>query len=93
MSVRAYRINKIEREKGKSFNLWHDEELVKFLDNETGFFRKLDMDCCGVTEASVEKLKRALEEVRLEDDVREQIEKDIKWAEANEEEWIQYYCL
>ena len=42
MSVRAYRINKIDFDKSETFNLWHDEKLVKFFDEEYGFFETMN---------------------------------------------------
>jgi hypothetical protein len=93
MSVRAYRINNIDHEEENTFNLWHHPELVEFLDREDGIYDSL-VEGSGITEVSVRTLKKALKEVKkLEDWVRDNIKRDIKWAKANKEEYIQYYCF
>ena len=56
MSVRAYRVNKIDYEQEDSFNLWHDDELVEFLDREYDFYEWMSNDGCGLVELPIEWL-------------------------------------
>ena len=93
MSVRAYRINKIDTKENNTFNLWHDNKLKDFFDTEYGLFESMT-EGCGITELPVKALKRALKEVKgLEKYIKEEIEDDIKWAEKKGEDYIQYYCF
>ncbi len=92
MSVRAYRINKINYENEETFNLWHDEELTDFFEKE-GLFETLN-EGSGITELSVETLKNALKEIKdLPNDIIKSLKKDIVWAKKNNEDYIQYYCF
>jgi len=93
MSVRAYRIDKIEIENEKTFNLWHDGELMDFLDSE-GCLENLNGDGCGILEVSVEQLERALEEVdNLDEETKKAIKEDIDWAKRKKGEYILYNCF
>lgn len=93
MSVRAYRIDKIEIERGETFNLWHDGELMDFLDSE-GCLASLNDDSCGILEVSVEQLKRALEEVdNLDEETKKAIKEDIDWIKRKKGEYILYDCF
>ncbi|MFP3880598.1 MAG: hypothetical protein ACLFVA_06560 [Dehalococcoidia bacterium] len=93
MSVRAYRVIKIEYARPDSFNLSHDEKLMEFLDKEYGFYRYLDDDCNGLTVFPLEALDRAIAEVEMEDDVKEALTKDIETCRKEGEEYVQYYCF
>ena len=96
MSVSANRIIEIKIEQSyNSFNLWHDKKLMDFLDTEADFFSQLTFDGTGVSEASVEVLEKAVSkavELELDDDTVANLKKDIAWAKANDEEFVQYYC-
>ena len=96
MSVHANRIIKIEIEESyNSFNLWHDTKLMDFLEDEANFFSRLSDDGNGVSEVSVEVLENAVSkavELELDDDTVANLKKDIAWAKANDEEFVQYYC-
>ena len=96
MSVSANRIIEIKIEQSyNSFNLWHDKKLMEFLDDEADFFSQLTDDGTGVAEASVEVLENAVSkavELELDDDTVANLKKDIAWAKANDEEFVQYYC-
>ena len=59
MSVRAYRVNKIDTEKSESFNLWHDEKLTDFFANEYNIFEYM-VEGTGLTDLPVEALIEAL---------------------------------
>jgi hypothetical protein len=96
MSVIARRIIEIKIEQSyNSFNLWHDGKLMEFLDNEANFFSQLTDDGTGVSEASVEVLEKAVSkavELGLDEDTIINLKKDIAWAKANDQVFIQYYC-
>jgi len=93
MSVRAYRVIKIECAQPNSFNLWHDDKLVDFLDREYGFFEGMN-EGGGLTGVPVEGLKEALAKPELElgEDVIEALKRDIEAADQEGDEYIQYYC-
>ena len=96
MSVRARRIIEIKTEESyESFNLWADKKFMDFLDEESGFFSQLTNDGTGVAEAPVEALEKAVEQaskLELDSDTVESLKKDIAWAKAHNEEFVQYYC-
>jgi len=96
MSVRAYRIIKIDVEESyDSFNLWHDSKLVSFLDEEASFFSSLSTDGTGVTEVSVETLEGAVKQadkLGIDTATVENLKKDIAWAKSQDAEYVQYYC-
>ena len=91
MSVRAYRINKIESEQNASFNLWHDTELMEFLESN-GMYNTLNDDGNGTIEIPVHVLEKAVETLTLEDYTKEAILKDIAWAKEQKAEYIMYSC-
>jgi len=93
MSVRAYRVIKIEYAQPNSFNLWHDDKLVDFLDREYGFFEGVN-EGGGLTEVPVEGLKEALAkpEFELDEYIVEALKRDIEAAEQEGEQYVQYYC-
>ncbi len=90
MSVRAYRVNKIDHEECDSFNLWHDDKLMEFLDNEYGFYERLNGDGGGIAELPIEALREALEKVEMDKELKEAIQKDIEACEADG--YVTYYC-
>lgn len=91
MSVRAYRVNKIDTEDSASFNLWHDDEIVERL----GIYQDLGEEGCGIGEVEVERLKNLLDDktVKLEPETRQALQTDYEWAVKNNHEWIQYDCF
>ena len=91
MSVRAYRVKKIDYATPNSFNLWHDDELVKFFDEKYGLYESLT-EGEGFTYLPVEALERAIVELDLEDYTVEALKKDIEADKANNG-WVQYYCF
>ena len=91
MSVRAYRVKEIDYVTPNSFNLWHDDELVKFFDEGYGLFESLT-EGAGLTYLPVEALEKAIAELELEDCTVEALKKDIEAGKANDG-WIQYYCF
>jgi hypothetical protein len=96
MSVSANRIIEIKVEESyNTFNLWHDRKLMDFLDTEADFFSRLSDDGAGISEVSVEVLEKAVSmaiELELDDDTVTNLKKDIAWAKANDQEFVQYDC-
>ena len=96
MSVRAYRVNKIDYESGESFNVTHDTELTDWLDNNTmGFWDRLNEDCAGELEFSLEELEEAVNHFTELDKVElvAELVKDIAWAKSKGDDYITYYCF
>lgn len=93
MSVRAYRIIKIETEAGESFNLWRDNTLNDELE-KSGYYDNLNDDSGGILEISISALKEIIEEIgnTINPDILENLHKDIEAAVDAGEEYIQYYC-
>ncbi len=91
MSIRAHRVNEIVHE-GETFNLSHDEELMKFLD-EKDVLNELNADACGLIDVSVGLLKEAIEKVEMAVETKQAIALDIVWAEKNKMDYVQYYCF
>jgi len=94
MSVRAYRVNKLEYNSYDSFNLWHDEKLVELLERE-GYLRRLDEDLCGFLEVPLSFLEDVVKNYRdeIREDTLESLKEDIEFAKAKGESWILYYCF
>ena len=94
MSVRAHRINKIDYSQSESFNLWHDELLVKEL-SEGGYMDGLNMDACGVMDISITQIEELLMELgdKVDKDTQKSLRDDIEWAKKRKEDYIQYYCF
>jgi len=93
MSIRAHRVEEI-KVKGESFNLWHDRSVVDWLMANTSFFDSLNFDCFGLTEVSIDNLKRMLSEIgdEIDPDIREAIEEDIRVSLERGDEFVSYYC-
>ena len=93
MSVRAYRIEKIETTENPSFNLWHDTDVMEFLQNIGEYHNFMGDDDYGFLEISVATLKILIKDFKgLDSDIKEQLREDIAWAESKKEDWVQYEC-
>jgi len=90
MSVRAYRVIKIDYEKNDTFNLWHDDKLVEFLDREYSFYETLS-DGRGIVQLPIEALEEALKKVEMDEDLRKAITKDIEVSRDCGH--VTYYCF
>lgn len=98
MSVRAYKIRKIDYANNDTFNLWHHNKLNDLLE-ENGFYDTL-VDGTGITEIPVDILEEALKKDLADDNdkeeekyIKDNIRKDIKWAKKRGRDYIQYYCF
>jgi hypothetical protein len=97
MSVRAYRVNEIVTEKEPSFNIWHDDAVVVFLERR-GRTMNLDEDG-GLFEVSIEDLEALCEHLKKNKkeagkyvEAIKKIRLDIYWAKDMGQDYIQYYC-
>lgn len=91
MSVRAFRVKKIDINKESTFDLWRNEKLVEFLDITS----ELDEDLGSTIKISIDVLEEAVDkkdELKLDEFVVNKIKKDIKIAKKNGNEYITYYC-
>jgi len=80
MSVRAYRINSIEKD--PSFNTWHDEALMELLGKNCDFYGK-DGESVFIA-VDPELLKIAIKKIKyLDKDTKKNLQKDIKWAKGD----------
>lgn len=92
MSVRAYRINKIEFEPVDTFNFWQDEDFVNFLDSH-GLLQGLNENGVGIIEVPVKILRKALKKPEISKGLKNSLKWDIAWAERNNQKYVQYYCF
>jgi hypothetical protein len=90
MSVRAYRITTIEYAHPDSFNLWHDAELVEFLE-KNDYLSALNLDSCGICEIPTELLQEAVDTVNLSPETKANLLKDIQLC--SEQGYVTYYCF
>lgn len=87
MSVRAYRVKEIVTEESDSFNLWHNDILMDWLD-KGGWLESLD-EGCGLLDIPIEVLQEALTLPHLESYTIEALTRDIK---SSDNGWVRYYC-
>lgn len=93
MSVRAHRVIKIEWAKPESFNLWHDDDLVDFLDKELGLYEILNEDNTGLVEIPTDILEKAIKEVSMADNTKSSLQEDIEAAKKAGDSYVTYYCF
>lgn len=95
MSVRAYRIIKIERAEDSSFNLWHDTELLEELLDSEGALDQRNNDGGGFIEVSVDGLKSVLKnkKLKLEKYIKDALKADIAFAKKKRDDYILYECF
>jgi len=95
MSIRAYRIIKIERAEKSSFNMWHDTPFLEWVEDNGDFVDYRNDDGAGTYEVSVETLQKALDDktLILEDYIREAIQNDIVFAKVHEDDYVLYDCF
>ena len=90
MSVRAYRVTKIEYEHPDSFNLWHDDELMGFLD-KNDCLGSLNSNSWGILEIPTEVLQEAIDTVHMPEETKNSLRKDI--AACLQQGYVTYYCF
>jgi len=92
MPVRAYRVNKIDLNRPPSWNFWNSEALVEFLERNN-CLDGLEDSYSGMIVVAVDVLKKILDDVTVEPSVKQSIEADIKFAEAEDNDCVTYYCF
>ena len=94
MSTRAYRIIKIERADYPSFNLWHDDKLIKFMQDNGEYNELLTEGGGGTIDISIETIEKVLNEYKeLDEYAREAFTKDLEYANKNNDTYITYDCF
>jgi len=94
MSVTAHRITEFKFEDW-SFDLWHDEKFVQFLEKEVRLSSNLDLYGTGLLEIPLETLERAVvmaDELDLDEDTVMALNTDIATARSARKEFVTYYC-
>ncbi len=93
MSIRAYRVIEIKTDKNFTFNLSRAEEELSDVLKNAGFY---DEDNGSLYQVEVDRLKEELKKCKdLGEDeyARKGLMADIKKAEKNGDDYIQYYCF
>ena len=86
MSVRAYKVTEIKRNKSDSFSFGNDCDLV----NTLNLHSQLNKDNCGLIEVSVKQIKDAIKSCELDENTVKQLEKDV--FGLDDDDYIKYYC-
>ena len=86
MSVRAYKIIKIEQNDDPSFNIWSDEKFVDAIGCELD--DQLNTDGCGVVSLSVGLLR---EKAHLLEDGGKRLKEDL--AGLSDDSYVDYSCF
>jgi hypothetical protein len=95
MSVRAYKITRLEYDRRESFNLWHDDEIVEWLERN-GNLSTLDDDSCGIIEISKEDFLRMKADLgRSENENTQEALKRIEgdFLIGYNSDYVMYYCF
>jgi hypothetical protein len=99
MSVRAYRVIKQKIARNESFNVWHDEEFMNWLETQDDVsIRQTEGGSGeGTIEVSVEILEKSILpknvlKLKLIDDTVEAIKADIAFAKKHKDEYVLYEC-
>lgn len=95
MSVRAYRVNKIETKNEPSFNLWNNQKLTGFFEGEMECIFMLQDGGGGTIEIPVKVLKQVVKNAKkleLEKENIATIKDDIRFAEKKGDEYVLYSC-
>jgi len=87
MGIRAHRVSRFEYDKC-SFSL-SNEELASFLN----LYEQLGEDGLGLVEVYVEDLKKAVEKLDLDPELKESLEDDIRFSKERGEDYIMYYLF
>jgi hypothetical protein len=97
VSINAHRIrnNNLDTERA-SFNVWHDEKFIDFLNEEIQFYMSLNSYGTGIVDVPVELLEKAVDAPKkydLDEDTVSQIKSDVESAKSNKDEVVTYYCF
>lgn len=89
MSVRAYKIIKMEYSQDPSFNMWHDTEINDWL-ADGGYLDSYDGG--GIIELPKVSIKELIEYLKDKDEYKEVI-KQLKQDINTKDEYISYMCF
>lgn len=93
MSVTAYRVNYIDREKHHSFSPYGNSEILDWLIANGDVWDGRNNEGVGMVEIQVSSLKGLLiSGIELSEYERDMIEGDIEWAWKTKDEYIMYDC-
>lgn len=84
MSIKAYKIKKLDYETNYSFNCWHETELTEFLEIDTEK---------SIIEIEVDLLEEALKTLTLDEYTKKGLENDIQQAKLKDETYIMYFLF
>jgi len=98
VSVRAHRILSVEYAPETSFNLYHDEKLIDFLqhENDLGFYDQMNGDGGGKITVNIEALQKAIDqakELELDEVTVRVLGEDIAAAKVHNEDYVDYDCF
>lgn len=96
MSVRAYKINKIDFEQKETFNLWHCDSIREWLIGN-GCYETMNDDGCGIMDVSRAHIQEVLKDKKEQESLGFDKE-DIKilkqmLKDCGENDYVQYYCF
>ena len=92
MSVRAYKVKKIELEKDETFNLWHDNEVMGYISDY--LYSQMNEDGCGIVWLDNNDAKQALKRAKKENAAKDTLETldQIVKDTANDDGGCYYSC-
>jgi hypothetical protein len=96
MSVRAHRIIEIKRAENPSFNLQDNNKLTQFINEKTNFIYSLNSYGSGMIEVPLTILEKALKTPKkfdIDEETAKQLQEDIEFAKANNDESVVYDCF
>lgn len=93
MSIRAYRVTKLEHDWTHAFNSSRDSGFMAFLDKDQAVADLRNRWGQGLLQVHVEALQRALDskDLQIDETVRKTLQADLAWAESRDEECVTYY--
>lgn len=94
MSIRAYRVIKKEVASQNTFNIWHDDEIIDFLNKKEDKEVTANLgENGGEFEVSVDTLEELLESGIVKEEYQiKAIKADIAFAKKHKDAYILYDC-
>lgn len=93
MSVRAYKVKKIDTELSDTFNLWHDDELMDIIGSHIN--EDLNADGAGliwINKNEAEQWIKEAKKQKVSKDTMAKLKAILKDTD-NDSEGIHYYCF
>ena len=82
--------------KTATFDLWHDEKLMALLNERVKFYLCLDSYGTGIVDLPVHVLEMVVgmsDELKIDEETKQQFREDIASAETNRAEYVTYQCF